>query len=148
MCIIPCTRIWTISVYAVSPATAMHVNCCPCRPSVTRGMAYSNSVRFTAVLMISCDEWFLHSIEVTGMLVKQLIVTDWPTVRGFSRPEILIPESVHSLTSEQHYKTTKLTNSHYFSSAISQFIRDSAGVCAGYTTSSSSFTDCQYIRVC
>ena len=80
------------------------------------------------------------------MLVIQRIVTDWPTVRGPSRPEILIPESVHSLTSEQQYKTTKLTNSHYFSSAISQFIRDSAGVCAGHT-SSSSFTDCEYVEL-
>ena len=80
-----------VSLYVVSPATAKHKNRCPCKSSVTRGIIYSNTVRFTAVLIISCDDWSLHSIEVTGIFVVQLIVADWPTVSESSRPEIVMP---------------------------------------------------------
>ena len=91
--VIPCTCIMTVSLYVVVSAIAIHVNFCPCKSSVTRSMVYCNSIRFPASLMTNCDDWLLHSIEFTAILVIQLIVAaDWPTIRGVSRPVIVIPE--------------------------------------------------------
>ena len=87
--VIPCTCIMTVSLYVVVSAIAIHVNCCLCKLSVTRSMVYCNSIRFPALLMINSDDWFLHSIEFTGIFIIQLILADWPTIRG--RPVIVIP---------------------------------------------------------
>ena len=49
---VPSTCISTASVYVVPPAIAIHVNSCPCKSSVTRGMVYSNTLRSSALLML------------------------------------------------------------------------------------------------
>ena len=41
--------------------------------------------------MLSRFDPFLHSMEETGSLVAQVMVADWPTVRGLSRPVIVRP---------------------------------------------------------
>ena len=87
---LPVTCIVTVSVYTVVPATALHVNCRPCKSSLTREMVYSTTV-WSVVLFNIVDDWYLHSIEDTGTLVIQLMMADWPTVRGCSRPDIVIP---------------------------------------------------------
>ena len=42
--------------------------------------------------MLSWFDPFLHSMEVAGSLVVQVMVAEWPTVRGLSRPVILTPD--------------------------------------------------------
>ena len=87
---IPVTCISIVSVYIASPATAIHVNSCPCKSSFTRGMVYSNTVRFIALLMFNSDDWSIHSIESIILLLIQLMVAFWPTGRGSSRPDIVM----------------------------------------------------------
>ena len=87
---LPSTCISTVCVYIVSPATATHVNCCSCKSSVTREMVYSSTM-LSVVLASTSYAWFLHSIEVTCMLVIHVMVADWPTVSGSSRPDNVIP---------------------------------------------------------
>ena len=101
---LPATCSVTVSVYTVAPATTLHVNCRPCKSSLTRGMVYSTTV-WSIALGNTVDDWSLHSIEDTGTLVIQLMVADWPTVRGCSRPDSVIAERFH------HHKATNIVYS-------------------------------------
>ena len=87
---LPTTCILTVSVKVMAPATALHVYCIPCMSSLTRGIVYSTTVWSVALLSTAEDSSF-HSIEDTSMLVVQVMVAGWPTVRGSSRPESVIP---------------------------------------------------------
>ena len=82
----PATCISVVTVYTVAPVIALHANCSPCKSSLTRGMVYSTTL-WSVALANTVDDWSLHSIEDTGTLVIQLMVADWPTVRGCSRPD-------------------------------------------------------------
>ena len=49
------------------------------------------STVWSVALLSTAEVSFLHSIEDTSMLVVQVMVADWPTVRGDSRPDSVIP---------------------------------------------------------
>ena len=101
---LPATCSVTVSVYTVAPATTLHVNCRPCKSSLTRGMVYSTTV-WSIALANTVDDWSLHSTEDTGscILIVHLMVVDWPTVRGCSRPDSAISERFH------HHKAKQVT---------------------------------------
>ena len=99
----PATCISIVTVCVVAPATALHVHCCPCKSSLTRGMVYSTTV-WSVALANTVDDWSLHSIEDTGTLVVQLMVADWPTVRGCSTPDsVMISEGFQYTTNSILY---------------------------------------------
>ena len=94
----PATCISIVRVYTVAPVIALHANCSPCKSSLTRGMVYSTTV-WSVALANTVDDWSLHSIEDTGTLVIQLMVADWPTVRGCSTPDsVMISEGFQYTT--------------------------------------------------
>ena len=51
---------------------------------------YSTSV-WSVVLLSTAEVSSLHSIEDASMLLVQVMVAGWPTVRGDSRPDSVIP---------------------------------------------------------
>ena len=54
-----------------------------------------NTVWSLALAVVSIDDWSLHSIEDTGTLAIHMILADWPTLRGCSRPYIVRSERFH-----------------------------------------------------
>ena len=64
--------------------------------------------------MLSWFDPFLHSMEETGSLVVQVMVADWPTVRGLSRPVIVTPDvgyqEKRSREIDIHRQTKRQTN--------------------------------------
>ena len=112
----PATCISIVRVYVVAPATALHVHCCPCKSSLTRGMVYSTTV-WSVALANTVDDWSLHSIEDTGTLVIQLMVADWPTVRGCSTPDsVMISEGFQYTTNSILYSINLIY--HYLSQSV------------------------------
>ena len=87
---LPVTCIVTVSVYTVVPATALHESTPVPVSHLSLKEWYSTTV-WSVVLANTVDDWSLHSIEDTCALVIQLMVADWPTVRGCSRLDIVIP---------------------------------------------------------